>query len=165
MGPTRPVSGPRLPLEPSLAYEPGGKLAIELRNGVVEGIRALPPSPSLPAVSSSALRVADPSGAPRTVPSTTLDALRIAGEKAIYPDPGTKKAIAALGNPRLNGTFKVCITALGTIGGVTMLKSTGSIHYDRRIERMIYAWRYRPFLVDGEPTPVCTAVTFIYVQQ
>jgi len=46
-----------------------------------------------------------------------------------------------------------------------MMKSTGSIHYDRRIERMIYAWRYRPFLIDGEPAPACTAVTFIYAQQ
>jgi len=30
---------------------------------------------------------------------------------------------------------------------------------------MIYAWRYRPFLIDGEPAPACTAVTFIYAQQ
>jgi protein TonB len=27
------------------------------------------------------------------------------------------------------------------------------------------AWRYYPFLVGGEPTPVCTAVTFIYSQR
>ena len=45
-----------------------------------------------------------------------------------------------------------------------MLRSTGVIPYDRRIEREIYAWRYRPFLVNGEATPVCTAVTFVYSQ-
>jgi hypothetical protein len=151
---------------PSLAYEPGGKLEVVLRDGVVEGIWVAPSSPSPPPVpSKSSSAVTDPDAEPRVVPPTTLDAYRVAGETDIYPDPDTKKAIHALGNPRLNGRFKVCITALGTIGGVTMMKSTGSIHYDRRIERMIYAWKYRPFLVDGEPTPVCTAVTFRYLQQ
>jgi len=151
---------------PSLAYEPGGKLEVALRDGVVEGLRTSPSSPSprlVPGKSSSA--VTDPDAEPRVVPPTTLNALRIAGEEAIYPDLDTKKAIHALGNPRLNGRFKVCLTAHGTIASVTMMKSTGSIHYDRRIERMIYAWRYRPFLIDGEPAPACTAVTFIYAQQ
>jgi hypothetical protein len=23
-------------------------------------------------------------------------------------------------------------------------------------------WRYRPFVSDGKPTPVCTPITFIY---
>jgi hypothetical protein len=26
-------------------------------------------------------------------------------------------------------------------------------------------WTYRPFLVNGKPAPVCTAVTFIYSQK
>jgi protein TonB len=45
-----------------------------------------------------------------------------------------------------------------------MLKSTGAIAYDRKIEREIYGWRYRPFILNGEPTPVCTTVTYVYSQ-
>jgi hypothetical protein len=32
------------------------------------------------------------------------------------------------------------------------------------IEHKMLDWRYRPFLVDGKPTAVCTEVTFIYQQ-
>jgi len=151
---------------PSLEYEPGRTLAVELRDGVLQRIWEPPSSQSPQLVSSSASPAGvAPNGAPRNVSPAMLGALRIAGEIAIVPDPDTQRAIRAAGSPRLNGTFKVCITALGTIASVTMLKSTGSFHYDRRLERTMYAWRYRPFLVDGEPTPVCTAVTFIYEQR
>jgi hypothetical protein len=40
----------------------------------------------------------------------------------------------------------------------------GSAAYDRKIERELYGWKYRLFTVDGEPVPVCTAVTFVYSQ-
>lgn len=83
----------------------------------------------------------------------------------MVPDDATKNAIFDAGRPRLIGSFKVCITANGTIESVTMLKSTGSMAYDRKLERGIYGWRYQPFMFDGEPTPVCTAVTFIYSQR
>ena len=45
------------------------------------------------------------------------------------------------------------------------VKTTGFDPYDTEIERVIRGtWRYRPFLVEGKPEPVCTAVTFIYSQ-
>jgi hypothetical protein len=46
-----------------------------------------------------------------------------------------------------------------------MLKSTGVPAYDRKlIHDMREGWRYRPLLLEGVPSPVCTAVTFIYEQ-
>jgi hypothetical protein len=41
----------------------------------------------------------------------------------------------------------------------------GSTAYDRKLEREIYGWNYRPFRVDGEPAPVCTVFTFVYSQR
>lgn len=146
---------------PSLAYEPDMKLAVEVRDGVVQQIRGLSFSEAPPPLASSA----SPAGVePRNVAPRAIDAYRIAGEKMIVPDPDTKRMIAAAGSPRLVGTFKLCITEHGTIASVTMLKSTEVVAYDRRIERTLYGWRYRPFLLDGKPAPVCTAVTFIYTQ-
>jgi TPR repeat protein len=150
---------------PSLAYEPGGKLEVALRDGVVLGIRAqlsaqLPQSAPGRALSA----IADPSAAPGAVPPAMLETYRIVGEATILPDPATRRAIFAAGSPRLIGSFKVCITARGTIASITMLKSTGSIAYDRTLERTMYAWRYHPFQANGEPTPVCSAVTFVYQQ-
>jgi hypothetical protein len=36
---------------------------------------------------------------------------------------------------------------------------------DRHIRETMQAWRYSPFLLDGAPAAVCTAVTFIYQQR
>jgi hypothetical protein len=102
---------------------------------------------------------------PSNVAATELQVYRIAGDPLIAPDSDTKAAIHAAGSPRLIGSFKLCITAGGSIAGVTMLKSTGLSAYDRKLEREMYGWKYRPFTVDGEPAPVCTAVTFVYSQR
>jgi TPR repeat protein len=114
------------------------------------------------------IRVAGPypgvGAAPASVSPITLDAYRIAGNKNLVPDDRAKTTIARAGSPKVVGTFKVCLTDRGRIASVTLLKSTGLYSYDRRIERGIREWRYRPFLVNDVPAPVCTAVTFIYSQ-
>jgi hypothetical protein len=49
---------------------------------------------------------------------------------------------------------------------VNQLKTTGFPSYDNKIVSTIRGeWRYRPFMVNGKATPVCTAVTFIYSQK
>jgi hypothetical protein len=87
------------------------------------------------------------------------------GNTQIVPDPEIKTAIFVAGSPRLIGSFRLCITAGGAIASVTKLKSTGSTAYDRKLEREMYGWKYRPFTIDGAPAPVCTAVTFVYSQR
>ena len=107
-------------------------------------------------------------GPPLNVPPTSLDALRIAGDKAIVPDDPTKTAISVKAGPqvvRLIGSFKLCVSSSGRIQSVTRLKTTGVPAYDQKLMRtMRSSWRYRPFMVDGVAAPVCTAVTFIYSQ-
>ena len=95
-----------------------------------------------------------------------LEGSRIAGEKNITPDDVTKTEIQRSGKDRLIGSFKLCITVGGEISNVNMLKSTGFPAYDQKIQGKIRGeWRYRPFMVNGKAAPVCTAVTFIYMQK
>jgi protein TonB len=123
--------------------------------GDLNGVVAAPPPPPPP----------PPPAPPQNVPPQALDANRIAGEKNIVPDDVTKTEISRSGKDKLIGSFKLCITAEGNIASVNQLKSTGFPAYDSKITSTIRGeWRYRPFSVNGKPTPVCTAVTFIYSQ-
>jgi protein TonB len=124
--------------------------------GDLAGAVAAPPPPPPP----------PPPAPPQNVAPQALDANRISGEKNIVPEDGTKTEISRSGKDKLVGSFKLCITAEGNINTVTRLKSTGFPAYDDKIVTTIRGeWRYRPFTVNGKPTPVCTAVTFIYSQK
>lgn len=126
--------------------------------------------PRSPATRSQPVRRAprgEAGGPPLNVAPTALDLLRIGGQPAIVPDDATKTAISAAlpGPARLVGSFKLCLSTSGRIRTITQLKSTGAPAYDRKlIHDMRAGWRYQPFVIDGAPAQVCTAVTFIYTQ-
>jgi serine/threonine-protein kinase len=107
-----------------------------------------------------------PPAPPQTVAPTALDANRISGEKDIVPDDITQAEIGRAGVGTLVGSYKLCITTDGSIATVTPLKATGFPAYDTKIQNTIRSqWRYRPFMVNGKATAVCTAVRFIYSQK
>ena len=123
---------------------------------------APPPAPAAPAAPAAAMPAPV---APANVASTALDANRVAGDHNILPDDSTQVEIKRHGLDRVIGSFKVCIDTRGEISGVSQIKSTGFAPYDLKITTTIRnKWRYRPFLVNGQPSPVCTAVRFIYTQ-
>lgn len=62
------------------------------------------------------------------------------------------------------GAFKLCLDETGHSERVVVLGSTGLPGYDARIIRTMTSWTFRPFLIDNQPAPVCTAFTFIYTQ-
>lgn len=118
------------------------------------------PGPPLPPPPPAA-----PPPQPVNVAPPTLEASRIAGSKLIEPTDTTKLDIQRSGKSRLVGSFKLCLTAGGAVSTVAMLKSSGFPAYDQTImTRIREEWRYRPFMINGTPAPVCTAVTFIYSQ-
>lgn len=116
-------------------------------------VHAAPPPPPPP-----------PPAPPQNVPPTALEVQRIAGEKAIVPDDVTKTEIQRSGKEKLVGSFKLCVTAGGVVSTVSMLKSTGFPAYDTKITTEMRRWQYKPYLINGNAVPVCTAVTFIYSQ-
>ncbi len=87
------------------------------------------------------------------------------GTKMIVPDDGTKRGFQKAGLAHLVGTFQLCIDDQGKVGNLAMLRSTGSPMYDGEIMRGMSQWEYAPYVDDGKPVPVCTAVTFIYTQR
>lgn len=99
---------------------------------------------------------------PQNLPPTLLESLRTSGTKLISPDPATVAEIVKSGKPRIVGSFKLCLTASGTIATVSSLKTTGYPAYDAKLEREMRMWRFRPYLVNRVAVPVCTAETFIY---
>ncbi|MEO7730982.1 MAG: hypothetical protein ABIY55_08435, partial [Kofleriaceae bacterium] len=135
------------PLTPAvLAFRTTGLLAIEVREGTIDEIHI----------------ASDPTGDNRTRPRQSLDAHRIEGETNLVPPDEVQKAMQQAGRKELVGSFKLCIAADGAISNVTPLQLTGSLAYDRVLERNVSTWLYRPFEVDGKPTPVCTVVTLVY---
>ncbi len=96
---------------------------------------------------------------------TLMEGKRIAGSKMIVPDDETKSQIAQLRVRKITGTFRLCLDEAGRVESVLPMTSTGFPAYDRNILAGIALWRYSSYTVDGEPVPVCTAVTFIYSQR
>jgi TPR repeat protein len=135
---------------PALVYHSGAVLTVDLVDGAIVRIAGPPANDSLE---------------PNAVTPTALETHRIAGKKLIVPDDQTKDEIYRAHKRRLVGSFKLCITTEGQVASAVMLKSTGFSSYDQKIMRELYTWRYRPFLIDGRPESVCTAVTFIYSQR
>ena len=107
-----------------------------------------------------------PPAVPQVVAPAALDAYRIAGERTIVPDAVTMDAISRAGADTVVSTYKLCVTAEGNINVLTQMRSSNFPAYDEKIRNTIRRdWRYRPFLLNGKPTPVCTALRFIYSQR
>ena len=60
---------------------------------------------------------------------------------------------------------KICLSEKGNVKSVQVLKGSDFPKYDAKIQKEMKSWKYRPFLVDGKATPVCSAITMIYVQK
>ncbi|MEO7729695.1 MAG: energy transducer TonB [Kofleriaceae bacterium] len=105
-----------------------------------------------------------PPSPPHNVPPKALEAHRLSGEQNIVPDDETKADILKSHNDKVIGSYKLCIDTAGKVTTAAQLKSTGFAAYDTKLKEQLRTWTYRPFLIDGQPKPVCTAVTFIYSQ-
>jgi hypothetical protein len=116
----------------------------------------------LPAPQPSKSRSATVSApAHRPVPQRILEARRIRGNPGIQPDPADATVIA-IEDIGVVPVVKMCLDEGGNVAEATLLTSSCFAGYDAKLLSQIRGWKYRPFLVDGKPTPVCTSVVFIY---
>lgn len=107
-------------------------------------------------------KAAKPADAAPLVPAHTLAESRIAGGEVIAPDAAIQGQLAKIGAQRLTGVFELCLDERGEVATVEVRKPTGAIAYDRKLERALFGWRYRPHVVDGKPSPVCTELALSY---
>lgn len=134
-----------------------GGVAGGVPGGIPGGVPGGPPPPP------PAPKVEDI--APKIVPQVALEQQRLSGEKHIVPSDEVKLQIKREGKTRVVTTVKMCLSSGGVVNKLTMLKSSGYPTYDQAIKATMRSWRYRPFMVNGKPVPVCTSVTFIYNQK
>lgn len=105
---------------------------------------------------------AKPADARPRVPARTLAASRIAGGEVIAPDAVIQSQLARIGARQLTGVFELCLDERGAVATVEMRKPTGAIAYDRKLWRALFGWKYRPYVVDGKPSAVCTELALSY---
>jgi len=96
------------------------------------------------------------------VPQVAVAKQFVSGERKPRPDDATRAAMARDRVAQVVTAVKYCITAGGAVSRLELLKSSGYSAYDSRILTAMRRWRYRPFRVNGQATPVCSATTFIY---
>jgi serine/threonine-protein kinase len=169
----KPDRAPRIAVaatpEPAARGNDAGSADTELHHPAAAPTPPPAPAPSAPPPAvTAAIPPAAPAApvAPQVVAATALDANRIAGDKNIAPDSATMDAISRSGTDKVISSYKVCVGADGSINTVSLLKTSGFPAYDDKIQGTIRRdWRYRPFLANGKPTPVCTAIRFVYSQK
>lgn len=76
-----------------------------------------------------------------------------------------KKALIATRGGQAIGSFRISVDATGAVTSVTAVKSTGYAAYDDKIVSEMRSWVFSPYLIDGKPRSVYTAITFVYRSQ
>jgi periplasmic protein TonB len=99
---------------------------------------------------------------PPVLPPNVAKGLRIDGDDQIRPTRDVQLGMLNAGQETVRGTFRLCVDAGGAVSSVKRLGSTGYDAYDADLMRGMQSWRYRPYMVDGQPAPMCTVVVFSY---
>ncbi len=107
----------------------------------------------------SATCMSEPRKIPILPPSQMI---RISGDTQLHPSDPDKTMMMRDGTTRTIGVLKVCVDTSGTVSSIHIVSSTRYSQYDARLVSGVRDWRYRPYLVDGRPTPFCGMVTFVY---
>lgn len=126
-----------------------------------------PPATSAPVPAARPTPVPAAAPAPvvmaKVVPPLVLDANRLSGAKDIAPDGATLLEIRRAHKDKITASFKLCVNTDGMVSTISALQGTGFDAFDAKIENTIRdKWRYRPFVIDGQRTPVCTKFGFVY---
>lgn len=90
---------------------------------------------------------------------------RTAGDTQIKPTDHLKTAMQRSQIAGLIGSFQYCLAPTGKVESVDAVRSTGLPEYDEALMTAIRSWQYDPYLDDGKPVAVCSAVRFNYSQR
>jgi protein TonB len=96
------------------------------------------------------------------VQANRIEGTRLAGTRQISLPKNTEQAMERQGVNEAQAVVKLCLSSGGEPTAVDVLRGTGFSDADDKITSEMRGWRYRPYLVDGKPVPVCTSVAFRY---
>ena len=97
--------------------------------------------------------------------ATELSTQRVSGDSNIFPADAVKEQFRADRRGQVEVPIKLCVDLLGRVSSVEVLSSSGHLAYDLDLMNAVAAWRYRPFVRDGESVAVCAVVKFLYRQR
>jgi hypothetical protein len=100
----------------------------------------------------------------RELDSSMEAAQRVVGHTQIQPPLEVQLAMSRDGREQVVARTRLCLTASGDVASLSVVESSGYEGYDQRIAAEMMQWKYRPYMVDGKAVPVCTSVTFKYIQ-
>ena len=96
------------------------------------------------------------------VPPQVIRGLRISGETQVHPPEVEQTAMLRDGKDKVIAVFKTCVSELGGVASVKMLKSTGYTGYDQALSHALFGWQYKPYKIGDRAVRACGIVTFIY---
>jgi TonB family protein len=97
-----------------------------------------------------------------TVPIQSIDKQMVAGERQIHLPDQVLREMAARGISSATIAVKLCISADGAPSLVELHKSSGYQAADDNVLARVRDWRFKPYIIDGKPVPVCAGVFFNY---
>jgi len=87
----------------------------------------------------------------------------ISGERQIHLPASILPTLRERGIHQAVLVAKICIDAAGAVSSVDVTKSCGSADGDQSVVAKLRAWKFRPYLVNGQPSPFCTVKMFRYL--
>jgi protein TonB len=128
--------------------------------------KALAAAPSVPPPAPARSLVAEPPAAPsappRNVPIAEMEAYRVAGDKMPKLPAGANMIAHRDGVKRMMVGVKLCVSETGAPTSATLVKASDYADANERILAEVKRWRFRPYLYNGQPIPVCTATLLNY---
>jgi serine/threonine-protein kinase len=98
------------------------------------------------------------------VPPATLKGL-IASSTSIEPPDNVQHQMMRDEVKKASAVIKVCIGNDGAVTTASVARSSGYPAYDQELVAGVRTWRYRPYMVNGQATPACSAVAFAFAIQ
>jgi hypothetical protein len=99
---------------------------------------------------------------PPILPPAVAKGLRYAGNDQIHPPERVRVDMMHQGKDRLLTTVQLCVDVHGNVSTLRVRGSSGFPSYDDKILREMRDWKYRPYLVNKMPSPMCTVTMFDY---
>jgi TonB family protein len=96
----------------------------------------------------------------RALPASALESRRASGDAQVEPDHDVRTQLQRVTKAtRLTTEISLCVSRAGLVREVALWRSSGFAPYDRQVLQAARGWRFRPYLVQGAPTPVCSQVS------
>jgi hypothetical protein len=98
----------------------------------------------------------------KPIPRADLEKLRVSGEANPELPPNVNQIMKRDQVKAVMIAAKACVNESGSVVSVTIMKGTEYDEANKKIASDIKAWKFKPYMVAGVATPVCTAVMLNY---